>query len=80
MVMKPMRKWRRKDARSRTLPTVAEEGSFWLELENTGRTAFRHSAVNHVSVKDLHLFPHCVAPPLFCLAPFFFFSSETFFK
>lgn len=31
MVMKPIRKCRRKDARSLTLPTVAE-GSFWLLL------------------------------------------------
>lgn len=32
MVMKPIRKCRRKDAKSLTLPTVAE-GSFWVELQ-----------------------------------------------
>lgn len=31
MVMKPIRKCRRKEAKSLTLPTVAE-GSFWAEL------------------------------------------------
>lgn len=32
MVMKPIRKWRRNEAKSLTLPTVAE-GSFWVELQ-----------------------------------------------
>lgn len=36
MVMKPIRKCRRKEARSLTLPTVAE-GSFCVELESRNR-------------------------------------------
>lgn len=35
MVMKPIRKCRRNEAKSRTLPTVAEE-SFWVELQFIG--------------------------------------------
>lgn len=36
MVMKPIRKCRRKEAKSLTLPTVAE-GSFWVELRFRNR-------------------------------------------
>lgn len=57
MVMKPIRKCRRKEAKSLTLPTVAE-GSFWPALW-FGKVKALKQAVSHGEAQNLFV----VFPP-----------------
>lgn len=54
MVMKPIRKCRRKEAKSFTFPTVAD-GSFWLELQFGNDARKVRMAAKYLSMRESEL-------------------------